>query len=101
LKKYSISILSFLRGDGGCDDMLFVACYNGAALRGGSVPDVLRLAVDPREVLNSDTPAYGGSGVGGSGGSEGGLVLFLVGRYFTSLTPRPLGGLFLKKRGSA
>jgi len=81
--------------------MLFGAYYNGAALRGGSASDVLRLAIDPRDVLNSDTPAQGRSGVGGSGGLEAVLVPFLVGRYSTSLTPRPLGGLFLKKQGSA
>jgi len=101
LKKYSISIISFPRRDWGRDDMLFVACYNGAAPRGGSASDVPRLAVDPWELLNSDTVAYDRGGVGGSGESGAGLVPFLVGRCSASLTPGPLGGLFLKKRGSA
>ncbi len=92
------SIISFLRKGHDPDDIVLVVCnltpvprhnYGVGVPRGGWW----------RELLNSDAPFYGGSGMGNSGGVDASPVP-AQGRYHSlSLTLPPLATLFFKYEG--
>jgi len=52
-----------------------------------------------REILNSDSQEYGGSGLGNLGGVEASSVSFHGRPYSLTLTLPPLGAVFLKSQG--
>jgi 1,4-alpha-glucan branching enzyme len=91
------SVISFLRRDRGGDTVLVVANFT-------PVPRMSHRVGVPhgghwREILNSDAPFYGGSGVGNFGGVTAAPV-GANGRYHSlALNLPPLGAVFLKGPG--
>jgi 1,4-alpha-glucan branching enzyme len=92
------SVVSLLRKGHSTDDLVMAVCnftpvprlnYRVGAPRGGFW----------KEVLNSDAPIYGGSGMGNMGGAEA-APLSLHGRsHMLTLTLPPLSAVFLKSEG--
>jgi 1,4-alpha-glucan branching enzyme len=92
------SVISLLRKGHSTDDLVMAVCnftpvprlnYRVGAPRGGFW----------KEVLNSDAPIYGGSGMGNMGGAEA-APLSLHGRsHMLTLTLPPLSAVFLKSEG--
>ncbi len=93
------SVISFVRKGKTTGDMLLVICnftptthwnYRIGVPRGGHW----------EEVLNGDSPGYGGSGQLNPGGLEAPEVPWHGRPYSLSLTVPPLAAVFLKSRGS-
>jgi 1,4-alpha-glucan branching enzyme len=89
------SILSLIRNGRSTEDALIIVCnftpvprfnYRVGAPRGGYW----------REILNSDSKEYGGSGHGNLGGVEASPISSLGRPYSLNLTLPPLGALFFK-----
>jgi 1,4-alpha-glucan branching enzyme len=92
------SIISFIRKDPYRGDIILVVCnftplpriyYHVGTPRGGWW----------REVLNSDSPIYGGSGQGNFGGIEAAPIGAQGRHYSVSVTLPPLSVVFLKSEG--
>jgi 1,4-alpha-glucan branching enzyme len=90
------SVLGFIRKGGSTDDILLVVCnftpvprynYQVGVPRGGYW----------REILNSDSKEYGGSGHGNVGGVEASHTSFHGRPNSLNLTLPPLGAVFFKK----
>ena len=90
------SVLGFIRKGGSTDDILLVVCnftpvprynYQVGVPRGGYW----------REILNSDSKEYGGSGHGNLGGVEASHISFHGRLNSLNLTLPPLGAVFFKK----
>jgi len=90
------SVLGFIRKGGSTDDILLVVCnftpvprynYQVGVPRGGYW----------REILNSDSKEYGGSGHGNLGGVEASHISFHGRPNSLNLTLPPLGAVFFKK----
>jgi len=90
------SVLGFIRKGGSTDDILLVVCnftpvprynYQVGVPRGGYW----------REILNSDSKEYGGSGHGNVGGVEASHTSFHGHPNSLNLTLPPLGAMFFKK----
>ncbi len=89
------STTSFVRKSKSTDSMVLVICNFTPIARHN-----YRVGVPQggywREVLNSDAPAYGGSGLGNYGGVEAGEIESHGRAHSLSLTLPPLSTLFLK-----
>ncbi|MGH9406490.1 MAG: 1,4-alpha-glucan branching protein GlgB [Terriglobia bacterium] len=91
------STLSFLRKGRTTGDLILVVCNFTPVFRTGyrvGVPRDGRWA----EVLNSDSPLYGGSGQGNSGGMEADHVPWDGRPYSLPLTLPPLAAMFFKSQ---
>ncbi len=93
------SVLSLIRKGRSEDDALIFVCnftpvarfnYRVGATRGGYW----------REILNSDSEDYGGSGHGNLGGVEASPIAFHDRPHSLNLTLPPLGALFFKPEGA-
>jgi len=89
------SIISFIRKGAGNDALILVICnmtpvprynYRVGVPKGGFW----------KEILNSDAPVYGGSGIGNAGGLEASPVPIHSRLHSLSLTIPPLGILFFR-----
>ena len=90
------SVIAFLRRGRNPDDALLVICNFTPVLRERYRVGVPR-AGRWREILNSDSALYGGSGVGNYGGVDS-VPVTAQGRYHSlTLALPPLGALFLKR----
>ena len=90
------SVIAFLRRGRNPDDTLLVICNFTPVLRERYRVGVPR-AGRWREILNSDSALYGGSGVGNYGGVDS-VPVTAQGRYHSlTLALPPLGALFLKR----
>ena len=92
------NVLSFIRKGSSVKDILLVVCnftpvprfnYRVGVPRGGYW----------REILNSDSKEYGGSGHGNLGGIEASPISFHGRPYSLNLTLPPLGAVFFKGEG--
>ena len=89
-------MIAFLRRGRNPDDTLLVICNFTPVLRERYRVGVPR-AGRWREILNSDSALYGGSGVGNYGGVDS-VPVTAQGRYHSlTLALPPLGALFLKR----
>jgi 1,4-alpha-glucan branching enzyme len=89
-------VISFLRKGKSAGDAILVACNMTPVTRLN-----YRIGVPAegywRELLNSDAPAYGGSGQGNFGGADSSPVPWHAGNDSLSLTIPPLGILLMKR----
>ena len=92
------SVISFLRRGGGGGDRILVVCNFTPVTRSG-----YRLGVPSggfwKEILNSDSSIYGGSGQGNLGGCEAEPVPCHRRPYSLNLTLPPLSAVFFRKEG--
>ena len=92
------SVISFLRRGGGGGDLILAVCNFTPAVRSG-----YRLGVPAsgfwKEILNSDSGIYGGSGQGNLGGCEAEPIPCHGRPYSLNLTLPPLSAVFFKKDG--
>ena len=93
------SIISFLRKGKGTDDIILVVCNFTPIPRKNYRVGVPRSGFW-KEVLNSDSMIYGGSGQGNFGGVEAAPVPSYRWESSLSLILPPLGVLFFKSEGS-
>lgn len=87
------SVVSFLRKDDKGGEVLVVLNFTPVLRRGYRIG--VSRAGRWRELLNSDAPLYGGSGVGNLGGVEAVATPWHGRPYCVELTLPPLGVLFL------
>jgi len=91
------SVISFLRRGGTREDSILVVCNFTPVVRSG-----YRLGVPSdgfwKEILNSDSPIYGGSGQGNLGGCEAEPIPCHRRPYSLNLTLPPLAALFFQKK---
>jgi 1,4-alpha-glucan branching enzyme len=92
------SVLSFMRKGHSTDDILLVVCNFTPAPRYNYRVGVPRGGFW-REVLNSDSEEYWGSGHGNLGGAEAAPISFHGRPYSLNLTLPPLAAVFLKSEG--
>ncbi len=92
------SVISFLRRGGAGEDLILAVCNFTPAVRSG-----YRLGVPGggfwKEILNSDSGIYGGSGQGNLGGCEAEPIPCHGRPYSLNLTLPPLSAVFFKKDG--
>jgi len=90
------SVLGFIRKGGSTDDILLVVCNFTPVPRYNYQVGVPREGYW-REILNSDSKEYGGSGHGNLGGVEASHTSFHGRPNSLNLTLPPLGAVFFKK----
>ena len=90
------SVLSFLRVDKKKDEYILVVCNFTPIVRHNYMVGVPQGGFW-QELLNSDSTAYGGSGVGNYGGVESNPVPMHGRNYMLTLTLPPLSVLIMKK----
>lgn len=92
------SVISFIRKGGTSHDIVLVVCNFTPVVRHNYIVGVPRGGWW-QELLNSDAPIYGGSGIGNLGGTEASPVP-AQGRYNSlALTLPPLAVMFFKSAG--
>jgi 1,4-alpha-glucan branching enzyme len=92
------SVLSLIRKGRTTEEVLLIVCNFTPVPRLNYRVGVPRSGYW-REVLNSDSKQYGGSGHGNLGGVEASVVPFHGRPYSLNLTLPPLGALFFKSEG--
>jgi 1,4-alpha-glucan branching enzyme len=88
------SVIAFLRKDPGSPPVLVVCNFTPIPRHGYRVG--VPAAGRWQELLNSDAPVYGGSGVGNFGGVEAEAMPFDGQSHSISVSLPPLGAIFLK-----
>ena len=89
------STISLLRRASSSDEMVLVVCNFTPLPRHNYRVGVPHYGTW-REILNSDSPLYGGSGMGNMGGVEAAPIPFHGRPYSVNLTLPPLGAVYLK-----
>jgi 1,4-alpha-glucan branching enzyme len=93
------SVISWIRMNGGKDEVVLVVCNFTPVPRTGYRVGVPRGGMW-RELLNSDAPPYGGGGMGNAGGFEAEPVPFHGRPFSLNLTLPPLGICLFKNEAA-